>query len=226
MNAIAIVVACGREEEVAPDAEAGFLTLGGAPMLVHSLKTLEATPSIDGVIIAITKKRVDSMVHLIKRFGFTKIKGVVVGGVNRQSTLKTVLSKLPDPPPVIVIHEASRPFVTRDVLEETLKSAKRYGCAIAAHKLPDAVKLSPKGFKATGTLDRNTAWVAETPQAFKSDVLDKILKSKGAKIVDDESALVNKPGEVHMVEAGPLNMKIRTAKDLAVATALINAKVV
>ena len=75
-------------------------------------------------------------------------------------------------------------------------------------------------------MDRNTAWVAETPQAFKSEVLDKILKSKGAKIVDDESAYVKKPGEVHMIEAGPLNIKIRTAEDLAVATALINAKVV
>ena len=226
MKTVAIVIACGREEEVAPDAEAGFLTLGDAPMLVHSLKTLEKTPSIDGVIIAINKKRVEVTIHLIKRYGFTKVKGIVVGGVNRQSTLKTVLAKLPDPPPIIVIHEASRPFATREVFEEALKAGKRYGCAIAAHKLPDAVKLSPKGFKATNTLDRNTAWVAETPQAFKSEVLEKILKSKGAKIVDDESAYVKKPGEVHMVEAGPLNIKIRTAEDLAVATALINAKVV
>jgi 2-C-methyl-D-erythritol 4-phosphate cytidylyltransferase len=111
-------------------------------------------------------------------------------------------------------------------MEETLKSAKRYGCAIAAHKLSDSVKLSPKGFKATGTVNRNTAWVAETPQAFKAEVLEKILRSKGVKIVDDESEYVRKPGEVHMVEAGPLNMKIRTAEDLAIATALINAKVV
>ena len=155
MKAVAIVIACGREEEVTPEAEAGFLTLGDAPMLVHSLKTLEKTPSIDGVIIAIHKKRIEVTVHLIKRYGFTKVKGVVVGGVNRQSTLKAVLAKLPDPPPVIVIHEASRPFATREVFEEALKAGKRYGCAIAAHKLPDAVKLSPKGFKATNTVGRN-----------------------------------------------------------------------
>ncbi len=226
MKAIAIVIACGREEEVASGAEAGFLTLGGTPMLVHSLKTLEAVPSIDGVIIAIPKHRVDTTVHLVKRYGFTKIKGVVIGGVNRHSTLKTVLSKLPERTPVIVVHEASRPFAAREVFEETLKASKRYGCAIAAHKLPDAVKLSPKGFKASDTLSRNTAWAAETPQAFKTDVLDKIMQNKSAKIIDDESAFVKKPMEVHMVEAGPLNMKIRNAEDLAIATALINAKVV
>ncbi len=225
MNTIAIVIACGREEEVSTETEAGFLTLGDTPVIAHSLKTLEKTPSIEGIIIAVSKNRVDSAMHVIKRFGIQKVFGVVVGGVNRHSTLKTVLAKLPHQPSIIVIHEASRPFTTREVFEETVKAGRRYGCAIAAHKLPDAVKLAPKGLKATGTLERNTAWSAQTPQVFKTDVLEKIAGNKSAKIVDDESEFVKKPTEVHMVEAGGVNMKIRTSDDLAIATALINAKI-
>lgn len=226
MNSVAIVIACGREEEVADGKESGFLSLGDAPMLVHSLKTLERISSIEGIIIAIPKKRVDSTVHLIKRYGFSKIRGLVVGGVTRQSTLKTVLAKLPEPSSIILVHEASRPFTSRAVFEEILKGAKRYGCAISAHKLPDAVKVSPKGLKVTKTLERNSVWAAETPQAFKCEVLDKIINNKSAKIIDDESEYVRKPAEVHMVESGPLNIKIRTSVDLSIAAALINAKIV
>lgn len=228
MNALGVIIACGKEEEVKAGADAAFLTLGNVPVLAHTLKTFEAASAIDGVILAVAKDRVDSAVQIIKRYGCSKVVGVVVGGVNRLSTLRTVFSKMPVSPAIIVIHEASRPFVVKNVLAETVKSAKRYGCAIAAHKLPDAAKLAPKGVKAAKTLERNSVWSAQTPQAFKTEVLKKIVESKaaGIKIQDDESEHVRKPTEVHMVEAGERNMKIRSSSDLAVATALLNAKLV
>ena len=224
MNTVAILVACGREEEIAPGTDSGFLTVGDAPMLIHALKTLEKAPSIDGVIIATAKNRVDTTVHMIKRYGFNRVKGLVVGGVSRASTIKTVMGKLPGRPSIIVIHEASRPFAPLDVFEEVIKACKRYGCAIAAHKLPDAVKTVQKGMKVTGVIERNAAWIAQTPQAFKTDVLEKVLTGNSAKIIDDLSEFVKKPSEVHLVEAGPLNLKIRTSEDLSLAMALINAK--
>ncbi|MBN2685396.1 MAG: 2-C-methyl-D-erythritol 4-phosphate cytidylyltransferase [Pontiellaceae bacterium] len=226
MNVLAVVIACGKEEELDSGAEVGFLTLGNMPVLAHSLKTLEGTSAVDGVILAVSKSRVDAALHLIRRYGFSKIKGVVVGGANRVSTLKTVFSKIPNSPSVMLLHEASRPFTTKDVFDGAVKSAKRYGCAVAAHRLPDAVKVVPKGRKANATLDRHTAWRAETPQAFKIDLLEKIVKNKALKVVDDESEFIRKPAEVHMVESGPLNLKIRNSDDLAIASAYINAKLV
>lgn len=225
MNTLAIVIACGKEEEISRGTDTAFLTLGDVPMLALSLKTMQSSPSIDGIIVAVGKMRTDLTMHLIKRYGCTKVCGVVVGGVNRHSTLKTVLSKMPEPASMIVVHEASRPFVTRAVLEETIKTGKRYGCAIAAHKLADAAKLAPKGMKVTKTLERNSIWAAQTPQTFKFDVFEKIIEgnAKNIKIIDDESEFVRKPSEVHMVEAGSTNIKIRTSADLAVATALLNA---
>lgn len=226
MNVLAVVVACGKEEELDSGAEVGFLTLGNMPVLAHSLKTLEGTSTVDGVILAVSKGRVDAALHLIRRYGFSKIKGVVIGGTNRVSTLRTVFSKLPNSPSIIVLHEASRPFTAKDVFEGAVKSAKRYGCAIAAHRLPDAIKTVPKGRKATSTIDLHTAWRAETPQAFKTDLLDKIVKNKTIKIIADESEFIRKPAEIHMVESGPLNLKIRNSGDLAIAAAYINAKLV
>lgn len=225
MNTVGIVIACGKEEEIASGTDAAFLSLGNTPMLFHTLTTFQAADAIDSVIVAVAKDRVSATLHAIKRYGCTKVCGVVVGGANRVSTLRTVFSKMPEPASVVVIHEASRPFVTNSMLTETVKAAKRYGCAIAAHKIPDAVKLVPKGMKATKNMERNTVWTAQTPQAFKFEVIEKIInpKAKDVKIIDDESEYVRKPSEVHMVEIGPGNMKIRTSADLAIATALLNA---
>lgn len=228
MNTLGIIIACGKEEEIAPNTEAAFLPLGNAPLIIHALKAFEESASIDGVIVAVTKERVDATIHAIRRYGLTKVTGVVVGGATRLSTLRAVYSKMPEPASLVVVQEASRPFIKKAVLAETVKAAKRYGCAIAAHKVPGATKSAPKGMKVAQTNERNTIWLAETPQAFKTDVLEKIIdsKAKGVKIVDDESEFVRRPAEVHLVESGDANLKIRSKRDLAVATALLNAKLV
>jgi 2-C-methyl-D-erythritol 4-phosphate cytidylyltransferase len=227
MNSLAIIIACGKEEELSPGTETAFLPLGDMPVLAFTLKTMQAAPSIDGVILVVAKTRTDAAIHLIKRYGCSKVKGIVIGGATRLSILRSVFAKMPEPASMIVIHEASRPFVTNDVLEETIKAGKRYGCAIAAHRLSDAMKLAPKGMKAVKTLERNSVWAAQTPQAFKFEVLEKLIAgtAKNIKILDDESEFVRKPSEVHMVEAGPANVKIRSSADLAMATALLNAKI-
>jgi len=201
--------------------------MGNRPVLAHSLMVLENSPVVDGLIVAVAKDRVDSALQLAKRFGCTKLRGIVIGGVSRLSTLRTVMAKLPEPAQSIAIVEASRPFLSEKVLNETIKAARRYGCAVAAHKLPDAAKRVPSGLKVTETLERNTVWLAQSPQVFRTEVLEKIIdpKNKKVKLIDDESEFVVPPAEVHLVETGAGgNMKIRTSDDLAVATALFQAK--
>ncbi len=228
MNTLGIIIACGKEEEISSGTETAYLSLGNVPVLAHSLKTFQTSNAVDGIIVAVGKERVDTAIQIVKRYGCSKLVGIVVGCSSRLSTLRTVLSKLPEPASTLIIQEASRPFVSVAVLEETVKAAKRYGCSIAARKIPDAVKVAPKGVKAAKTLDRNSVWIAQSPQVFKAEVLEKLVdtKNKGVKLIDDESEWVRKPYEVHMVEAGEKNLKIRNKTDLAIATALLNANLV
>lgn len=225
MNTLAIIIACGKEEEVASGVETAFLTLGNRPVLAHSLRIFQDSGKVDGIVVAVSKERVDSALQVVKRFGCTKVCGIVVGGANRLSSLRTVFAKLPSPASNIIVHEASRPFITARMIDESIKAAKRYGCAIAAHKIPDSVKVAAKGLKPEKTLERNSAWAAQTPQVFRVEVLEKIIdsKNKNVKLIDDESEFVKKPSEVHMVEVGNKNIKIRNSDDFAVATAMFNA---
>ncbi len=226
MNTLAIVIACGKEEQIAPGTDTAFLSLGSRPVLAHSLRVLQDSKVVDGIIVVVSKDRIDSAMQVIKRFGCTKVCGIVVGSANRLTSLRTVYAKLPEAASNIIVHEASRPFISPEVIRESVKAAKRYGCAIAAHKVPDAIKVAEKGLKPSKTLERNSVWLAQTPQVFRAEVLEKIIdpKNKGVKLIDDESEWVKAPAEVHMVEAGYGNIKIRTRDDFSEATALFGVQ--
>lgn len=221
MSVWAIVLACGKEQEITSGVDVAFLGLGDRPVLTHSLQTLQQTESIDGIILVIKKQRVDTTLQMVRTYGFKKVKSLVAGSGTRLSNLKKAADQLPDDATTVLVHAASRPFVEESVVAETVKAGKRYGAAVAACRSPNAVKLAEKGQKVSKSLDRSTIWIVQNPQAFKRDVFEKMLKS-GVKLIDDESALLDKSRqEIHLVASSSTNLKIRTAEDLEAAGALL-----
>jgi 2-C-methyl-D-erythritol 4-phosphate cytidylyltransferase len=226
MNTLAIIIACGKEEQITKGTDTAFLTIGSRPVLALSLQTFQKASCVNGIIVVVSKDRVDSALQVANRFGCTKVCGIVTGSSQRLTSLRAVLAKLPESANTILIHEASRPFVSEKTIEACVRATKRYGCAIAAHCIPDAVKLA-NGLTVKKTLERHAVWQAQTPQGFKTALLEKLVdsKNKNIKVIDDESEWIKKPAETHLVESGgDQNMKIRTAEDLLKATAFFHAQ--
>ncbi|MBI9020456.1 MAG: 2-C-methyl-D-erythritol 4-phosphate cytidylyltransferase [Verrucomicrobia bacterium] len=220
MSAWAVVLACGKDYEIGPGIDVAFLTIGPRPVLAYSLQTLQQNDLVDGIILIVKKERIDNALQVVRSYGLRKVKSIVAGTSQRMGNLKKAYEQLPDDATVIMIHDAARPFVDGDVVTEAIKAGKRYGASVAAVRSPEAVKLAEKGQKVTRSLDRNTIWLAQSPQVFKREVFEKILKSS-AKMGDDESALLEKSRqEIHLVVSGANNMKIRTVKDIETAGAL------
>ena len=220
MSVWAIVLACGKEQEIAPGVDVAFLALGNRPVLAHSLQMMEQNALIDGIVLVVKKERVDGTLQMIRQFGCRKVSALVAGGAQRQANLKKAYEQIPDETLAVLVHESSRPFVSDTVITETIKAGKRYGAAVAAVKSSDPVKLAEKGQRLTKTLDRSTIWLAQTPQVFKRDVFEKVLKGAG-RLVDDESALLEKTRQtIHLVVSSAANMKIRTGQDLEAASSL------
>lgn len=222
MSAWAIVLACGKDQEIGSGVDVSFLALGSRPVVARSIQTLEQNPLIEGIVLVTKKERVDSALHLVRSFGCRKISAIVAGGASRLTNLKNACEQIPDDTTVVLIHDASRPFLTDEVITETLKAGKRYGAAVAAVKSAEAVKLAEKGQKVTKSLDRNTVWLVQSPQVFKIDVFKKMLKGSG-KLLDDDSSLLDRSKQaVHLVAGLPGNMKIRTPDDLQIASAILS----
>jgi 2-C-methyl-D-erythritol 4-phosphate cytidylyltransferase len=222
MSVWAIVLACGKDQEIGAGIDVAFLALGSRPVVARSIQTLEQNPLIEGIVLVVRKERVDSALHTVRSFGCRKISAIVAGGPARLTNLKNALERVSDDATAVLIHEATRPFLTDDIITETIKAGKRYGAAVAAVKSADAVKLAESGQKITKSLDRNAVWLVQSPQVYKIDVFKKMLKGSG-KLVDDDSELLAKgKQEIHLVAGSSGNMKIRTPDDLQVASAILS----
>ncbi len=222
MSAWAIVLACGKDQEIGSGVDVAFLALGSRPVVARSIQTLEQNPLIEGIILVVRKERVDSAMHTVRSFGCRKISAIVAGGPARLTNLKNALERVPDDATAVLIHEATRPFLTDEIITETIKAGKRYGAAIATVKSADGVKLAEKGQKVTKSLDRNAVWLVQSPQVYKIDVFKKMLKGSGKLIDDDSELLAKSKQEIHLVAGSPGNMKIRTPDDLQVASAILS----
>jgi 2-C-methyl-D-erythritol 2,4-cyclodiphosphate synthase len=124
---------------------------------------------------------------------------------------------------IVVIHDAVRPLVGSALIARTIDAAAAYGAAIAALPASDTVKRADARRFVVDTLPRERIFLAQTPQAFRAEVLRASLASVDAALeATDEAALVERSGyPVQLVDGDPRNLKITTADDLAIAERFI-----
>lgn len=219
-----LIIASGKTEQVSESADAAFLNLGDRPVLSYSIDAMERCEDIEGIAVVARKDRMQSVKSLAEIMGTTKLRRIVAGSTRRVASIKAALSHLDDHVTMVCIHDASRPFVTADQVAETVKTAKRYGCGVSARKMEENVKLVPVGTKVTKTIADKTAWVAETPQTYRLELLSKAIERAAKRKADtiEESELFDgTKQEVRIVPNEGLSLKINSATALQTAFALM-----
>jgi 2-C-methyl-D-erythritol 4-phosphate cytidylyltransferase/2-C-methyl-D-erythritol 2,4-cyclodiphosphate synthase len=127
------------------------------------------------------------------------------------------------PSEVVVIHDAARPFVSADLITRTIAAAAESGAAIAALQARDTVKRANDVRMVSETLPRERIFLAQTPQAFRRDVLEAALEAAARSTDDatDEAALAERAGYlVRLVDGEISNIKVTTPDDLPMAEAI------
>lgn len=223
MNA-GIIVAAGKSSRMGANVDKAFLSLGTKPVLAYSLMAFEACEDIDTIVLVVRKERVDAARGLVSMYGCSKVIAVLAGGATRQASVGVGMDALGEATRLVAVHDGARPCVTKELISETLKTAKRYGSGVAATRMTDTVKHVERGLTVERTLDRNKLWAAQTPQSFKFELLRRAYEevAKRKEIVTDDSAALEMIGEsVRLVASTVGNMKITCAEELPVAAALL-----
>lgn len=175
---------------------------------------LSSVPSIERIVVALPPD-VEAPVGTV---------GVPGGAVRSESVRRALTAAGPGDP--VLVHDAARPLLTAELIQETLAAVEREGvnAAIAAAPVTDTVKQADAEYVVTRTLDRDGLWAVQTPQAFRRvaleyalDVPDDVL----AQATDDAWLVERGGGRVVVVPAPPDNLKVTTALDLALAELLI-----
>jgi 2-C-methyl-D-erythritol 4-phosphate cytidylyltransferase/2-C-methyl-D-erythritol 2,4-cyclodiphosphate synthase len=230
MFVTAIIAAGGRGTRFGGDRPKQLMLVGGTPMLERSVGAFTGHPLVHEVVVSLPGDLAANPPAYLCRSA--KPLQVVAGGVRRQDSVANAFRAIDERSEVVVIHDAARPFVSADLITRTIAAAAECGAAVAAVPARDTVKRAAADDHAAGgeaaadraimvseTLARETIFLAQTPQAFRPDVLRRAL-ALGLSATD-EAALAERAGQaVRLVPGEATNIKITTPEDLVFAEAI------
>jgi 2-C-methyl-D-erythritol 4-phosphate cytidylyltransferase len=227
MNRIAAILpAAGLGTRMGAETPKQFLELDGAPIAILSLCRIASCELITDIILA---TRADNIAQLEHRAAQEKLKQrvrVVRGGDSRQESVAQALQHVPDDAEIVLVHDAVRPFVTREQVLRVIEEARKTRAAILGIPAMDTVKevkrasLPEDVALITATIPRERVVLAQTPQAFSAKLLKEAFARAQADGVtaSDEAGLVERLGhDVHVVLGSERNIKITKPADMELA---------
>ena len=224
----AIIPASGLGKRFSDKSDKAFISIAGRPMLAHTLAVFQDCPEIGEIILVVRRDQVPSAEELVREYGFSKVKSVVIGGETRQDSVRNGLAQVSPECEIAAIHDGARPFVTCDIITASINAARSDGAAIVAVPVINTIKASPDGRYVAETLDREKLFAVQTPQTFKLSIIREAFDRAYADgfVGTDDASLVERLGmPVRIVQGSYENIKVTTPADMALAEAIIQSRI-
>lgn len=222
MKIAAIVPAAGIGKRLGCSTAKPFVKIKSKPILAYTLKTLNDSSLIDGIILVADKDNIRQAESLVRKYAFSKVLHIVKGGATRQQSVKNALTRLSEDAGLVVIHDGARPCLSGDILTKAIKEALRCGAVCVCAPVKPTMKRA-RGKWIIETPDRSELWEAQTPQIFRKDILIRAYKNKNlcSKATDDSTLVEALGRKVKIVEGDYSNIKITTKEDLILAEKIL-----
>lgn len=227
----AVIVSAGSGKRLARGDKA-VLNLAGKPLFYRALEVFCSVKAIKEIVLVLRKDNFP----LAKKFISSKgCKGkriiLVEGGAKRADSVFKGLSALREETDNVLIHDGARPFVSKKLIFNILKELKKYPAVTCGLKCPDTLKLVKQGV-IKKTLDRDSVYFIQTPQAFRKKLILKAYKGlkerkpvpTAARFTDDAQILEALGKPVRVVAGDILNFKVTYPEDLDLARKLSRTK--
>jgi 2-C-methyl-D-erythritol 4-phosphate cytidylyltransferase / 2-C-methyl-D-erythritol 2,4-cyclodiphosphate synthase len=221
LKTAALIVAGGRGTRAASTLPKQYAWIGGASVLTRTLRVFLEHAGIDLVQVVIGADDTDHYAAAVEGLTRDGLLPPARGGATRQASVHNGLEALKaHAPDRVLIHDAVRPFVTREIIDRVLGALAHTSGAIAALPLADTLKRAGPDQRVATTLDRTQIWRAQTPQGFRfADILAAHAAAAAAGVeMTDDAGIAEWAGlPVALVMGTETNRKLTTAEDLAMA---------
>ncbi len=203
-----------------------FLELDAMPLVIFTLKRLAACAEITDFFISTRTDDIVALQDKAAKCGVGRPVRVLHGGDSRQQSVENALSQVDPATEIVLVHDAVRPFVTKEQVERVIAEARSRGAAILGIPAIDTVKevkrasLPEDVARITATIPRERIVLAQTPQAFSYTLLrDAFRKAKEDGVTgSDEAQVVERLGQdVYAVLGSQRNLKITRPEDMELA---------
>ena len=201
-----------------------FLKLMGKPIVVYTLEKFEQCEDVDKIVIVCHGGYTDYMKKIIDLYQITKVEKIIVGGKDRQESLCQGLEVVKEiggrDDDIVIIHDGVRPLVDITTIQENIRVAKMYGCAITAHPVTETVVITDKdSAKIDDLKKRSDTYSMTAPQSFQiGKILYAYEKLKDidcgdVPLLDAAMVYAKTVGDIQIVKEQGLNIKITTPED-------------
>jgi 2-C-methyl-D-erythritol 4-phosphate cytidylyltransferase len=215
----------GKQKKTPPSKQ--FTELGGTPILIHTLRKFVTVDAVNEIWVALRENEMAGFRARLESEAKDVLKKkveLVVGGEHRQQSVENALNAVvAAPDDIVLVHDAVRPFVTGEIIQQVIEAAAKYGAAIAGLPAVDTVKQVERtadGALVKATIPRAGIVLAQTPQGFRYSVIKKAFDEAAADgfLGTDEASLVERSGhDVAVVMGSPRNIKITAPADMELA---------
>lgn len=223
MKVFAIIPSGGVGSRTSNPLPKQYVKIRGKEIIAYTLEVFQRCDSIDEIVVAAKKEFFELLEAIKKRYNLTKLKSPVEGGDERQySVINAVRSLNAAKDDIIAVHDAVRPLLSIEILDNAIEMAKKHGSAIVAIKAKDT--LIKGDSEITSYLDRNEVYYVQTPQVFRCGIFNEAVKKAEETnfLGTDESVLVhNYKYPIKVLNGSSFNFKITSDDDMKMFDMLI-----
>ena len=228
---IALLIAGGTGNRMGQSIPKQFLTVNERPVIVYTLEAFQKHPEIDVIAVVCIDGWQSVLQAYANQFNITKLKHIVTGGKNGQDSIRNgvyELEKYYTSEDIVLIHDAIRPMVSKDIISDCIRVTREKGNAITVIPCAEAMMQTEDGMKSVGSYPRDRLKRTQTPQGFHiGDICDLHRRALEAGITNSVSSCTLK---IEMVEqvyfsmGSEKNIKLTTVEDIDIFKALLMAK--
>ena len=220
----AIIMAAGKGRRMGKSINKQYLNIWAYPILYYTLKAFSENKGIDDIIIVVAEGEIDyCREQIIKKYNFSKVKNVVVGGKERQQSVLNGLNAVTNCE-IVLIHDGARPFIDQSIITNAIIYANLYGACACGVEPKDTIKLKDHSGFSLETPKREMLFCVQTPQAFEYNmILDchRKINDEGIKVTDDTMVVERYGNKVYLYEGSYYNIKVTTPEDLEIGSQIL-----
>ena len=221
----AVIVAAGSASRM-QGIDKILAPLDGEPLIARTIQVFQDSAVIHEIVIVTREDLMNQISRLCQQRGFDKVSLIVSGGETRVHSVMKGMNAVSKRMDLVAIHDGARPFVTQEMIEQTVRRAADHHAAAPAIPVKDTIKTAENKI-VTSTPDRSTLFAIQTPQVFDYDLLRGALQNaldKNLPITDDCSAVEALGMSVFLTEGSEENIKVTTPMDLMIADVILQSR--
>ena len=219
-NNYAIIVAGGSGSRMHSVVPKQFLLLNGLPVLMHTINTFNNCQAKPQIIVVLPSTSHDYWNELCQTHHFDLPHQLIDGGETRFHSVKYGLGLIDDEHAIVAVHDAVRPLIDKEIIDESYECAAQYGNAIVAIKSRDSVR-QIKDHRSV-SLVRDEIYLIQTPQTFQFAQLKSAYQLPYNPNFTDDASVVEQMGvNINLIGGSYQNIKITFPEDIAIAEFLL-----